>query len=126
MNVSAAVQEGGQQVAHGHRPRYDEPASTGRAPLAKARKEREPEGELTKAGCADALYALQVELVKLQKHLIKGGERIVVLLEGRDAAGKDGTIKHVIEHFSPREARVVSLAPIMREVKLGADAPMAH
>ena len=54
--------------------------------MAKAKKHGEPEGELSKAEYEDALYALQVELVKLQKHLIEGGERIVVLLEGRDAA----------------------------------------
>ncbi len=77
--------------------------------MANAKKERESEDELSKAEYADALYALQVELVKLQRHLIKGGGRIVVLLEGRDAAGKDGTIKHIIEHLSPREVRVVAL-----------------
>ena len=55
------------------------------------------------------LHALQIELVKLQRHIIKRGDRIVVLFEGRDAAGKDGTIKHIIEHLSPREVRVVAL-----------------
>ncbi len=57
----------------------------------------------------DALYHLQVELVKLQKHLITNAERILILFEGRDAAGKDGTIKHFTEHLSPRETRVVAL-----------------
>ena len=57
------------------------------------------------------LHALQVELVKLQRHIIKRGDRIVVLFEGRDAAGKDGTIKRIIEHLSPREVRVVALGP---------------
>jgi polyphosphate kinase 2 len=56
-----------------------------------------------------ALCKLQVELVKLQKHIIKCGDRIVVLFEGRDASGKDGTIKRIIEHLSPREVRVVAL-----------------
>jgi polyphosphate kinase len=55
------------------------------------------------------LHTLQVELVKLQRHIIKRDDRIVVLFEGRDAAGKDGTIKRVIEHLSPREVRVVAL-----------------
>jgi len=55
------------------------------------------------------LHRLQIELVKLQKHIIKHNDRIVVLFEGRDAAGKDGTIKHIIEHLSPREVRVVAL-----------------
>ena len=57
----------------------------------------------------DNLYHLQVELVKLQKHLIANAERILILFEGRDAAGKDGTIKHFTEHLSPRETRVVAL-----------------
>jgi polyphosphate kinase 2 len=58
-----------------------------------------------------ALVKLQIELVKLQRQIIAGGERIVVILEGRDAAGKDGTIKHMTEHLSPRETRVVALGP---------------
>ncbi len=63
------------------------------------------------------LHALQIELVKLQRHIIKRNDRIVVLFEGRDAAGKDGTIKRVIEHLSPREVRVVALGkPSDREV----------
>lgn len=57
----------------------------------------------------DTLYKLQVELVKLQKHLIANEERILILFEGRDAAGKDGTIKRFTEHLSPRETRVVAL-----------------
>jgi len=57
------------------------------------------------------LLALQIELVKLQRHVIESGERVLVIFEGRDAAGKDGTIKHIIEHMSPRETRVVALGP---------------
>ena len=53
-----------------------------------------------------ALYELQVELVKLQRVLIAGGERVLVILEGRDAAGKDGAIRRLIEHMSSRETRV--------------------
>jgi polyphosphate kinase len=53
-----------------------------------------------------ALYDLQVELVKLQRDLIAGSARVLVILEGRDAAGKDGTIKRLTEHMSPRETRV--------------------
>jgi polyphosphate kinase 2 len=56
-----------------------------------------------------ALRLLQIELVKFQRHLIAEGERILVLFEGRDAAGKDGTIKHITEHLSPRETRIVAL-----------------
>lgn len=55
------------------------------------------------------LRELQIELVKLQKHIIKHNDRIAVLFEGRDAAGKDGTIKRIIKHLSPREVRVVAL-----------------
>ncbi|KWF26781.1 polyphosphate kinase [Burkholderia diffusa] len=55
------------------------------------------------------LHQLQVELVKLQRHFIDCGDKILVLLEGRDAAGKDGAIKRIVEHLSPRETRVVAL-----------------
>ena len=55
------------------------------------------------------LHGLQVELVKLQRHFIGCRDKILVLLEGRDAAGKDGAIKRIIEHLSPRETRVVAL-----------------
>jgi polyphosphate kinase 2 len=54
----------------------------------------------------DQLYRLQVELVKLQRGLIRDGARVLVILEGRDAAGKDGTIKRLIAHMSPRDTRV--------------------
>jgi polyphosphate kinase 2 len=55
------------------------------------------------------LRDLQIELVKFQRHLIAHDEKVLVLLEGRDAAGKDGTIKRIIQHLSPRETRVVAL-----------------
>ena len=55
------------------------------------------------------LPILQVELVKLQRHFIGCGDRILVLLEGRDSAGKDGSIKRIVEYLSPRETRVVAL-----------------
>ena len=55
------------------------------------------------------LRLLQIELVKLQKSLIVNGDQILVVLEGRDTAGKDGTIKAITEHLSPRETRVVAL-----------------
>ena len=57
----------------------------------------------------EALYALQIELVKLQRHFIENNDRILVILEGRDAAGKDGVIKRIVEHLSPRETRIVAL-----------------
>lgn len=55
------------------------------------------------------LRLLQIELVKLQKSLIANGDQILLIVEGRDTAGKDGTIKAVTEHLSPRETRVVAL-----------------
>lgn len=57
----------------------------------------------------EELRLLQIELVKLQKSLIANGDQILVILEGRDTAGKDGTIKVITEHLSPRETRVVAL-----------------
>ena len=56
-----------------------------------------------------ALHGLQVELVKLQRHLIKNNLRILLIFEGRDAAGKDGVIKRIAEYLSPRDTRVVAL-----------------
>src|SRR6202012_4762482 len=53
-----------------------------------------------------ALRSLQIELVKLQRRLIAEGSRVLIILEGRDGAGKDGTIKRLTEHMSPRETRV--------------------
>jgi polyphosphate kinase len=50
-----------------------------------------------------------VELVKLQKEIIASDLKLIVILEGRDAAGKDGTIKRIIKHLSPRETKVVAL-----------------
>ncbi|VAW16311.1 Polyphosphate kinase 2 [hydrothermal vent metagenome] len=56
------------------------------------------------------LLAMQVELVKLQSHLNKRGERIIIVFEGRDAAGKGGAIKRYSENINPRQARVVALS----------------
>src|SRR4051812_35731791 len=55
------------------------------------------------------LHKLYVELVKLQKEIIASDLKILVILEGGDAAGKDGTIKRILKHLSPREAKVVAL-----------------
>ena len=52
---------------------------------------------------------LQVELVKLQNWMRDAGERAIILFEGRDAAGKGGTIRRFMEHWNPRTARVVAL-----------------
>ena len=62
------------------------------------------------------LLRLQTELVKLQEWVRAEGARLVVVFEGRDAAGKGGTIKRVTEHLNPRVARVVALPkPTERE-----------
>ena len=57
----------------------------------------------------EELNHLQIELLKWQKHVIANEERVLLLFEGRDAAGKGGTIKRIIEHLNPRGARVVAL-----------------
>ncbi len=57
----------------------------------------------------DTLHKLQIELVKLQRHFIQCEDKILIIFEGRDASGKDGTIKRIVQHLSPRETRVVAL-----------------
>ena len=54
-------------------------------------------------------YKLQVELLKLQAWVKETGQKVVILFEGRDAAGKGGTIKRMMEHLNPRGAHVVAL-----------------
>jgi polyphosphate kinase len=62
------------------------------------------------------LEKLQVELVKLQEWIKHAGLRVAVIFEGRDAAGKGGTIKRVTEHLNPRVVRIAALAtPTERE-----------
>jgi polyphosphate kinase 2 len=64
----------------------------------------------------DQMEGLQRELLKAQRWVLDAGERLVVLFEGRDAAGKGGTIKRFMEHMNPRSARVVALPkPTERE-----------
>lgn len=54
-------------------------------------------------------YHLQVELLKLQRWVRDTGQKVVIIFEGRDAAGKGGTIKRFMEHLNPRGAKVVAL-----------------
>jgi polyphosphate kinase 2 len=62
------------------------------------------------------LFRLQAELVKLQDWVIASGEKVLILFEGRDAAGKGGMIKRITQRLNPRVARVVALpAPNDRE-----------
>ncbi len=63
-----------------------------------------------------AKRVLQIELLKLQRWVRESGQRLVVLCEGRDAAGKGGTIQRFTERLNPRGARVVALEkPTERE-----------
>jgi polyphosphate kinase 2 len=73
-------------------------------------RERYPYGDrLSREAYTQQKYSLQVELLKLQNHAVTTGQRHVILFEGRDAAGKGGTIKRFMEHLNPRHARVVAL-----------------
>jgi polyphosphate kinase len=84
---------------------------------ATARPRRSTDGrELTNKTYLKELARLQVELVRLQEWIKQEGLRVVILFEGRDAAGKGGAIKRITEGMSPRIARVVALpAPTERE-----------
>ena len=57
----------------------------------------------------DELKDLQIELLKMQNHVKETGQKVLMIFEGRDAAGKGGTIKRITEHLNPRGARVVAL-----------------
>jgi polyphosphate kinase 2 len=75
-----------------------------------------PDGKLKRKAYEKALCDLHVELVKLQEWVRKTGAKVCILFEGRDGAGKGGTIKAITERVSPRVFRVVALpAPTERE-----------
>ena len=79
-------------------------------------KQNEASASLSKKDYERELYKLQVELVKLQEWVKKIGAKIIVIFEGRDAAGKGGVIKRITERVSPRVFRLVALpAPTERE-----------
>ncbi|MCH2189087.1 polyphosphate kinase 2 [Candidatus Gracilibacteria bacterium] len=62
------------------------------------------------------IIKLQLELVKLQRYIKESGEKLLIIFEGRDAAGKGGTIKRFREHLNPRGARVMALEkPTLKE-----------
>lgn len=72
--------------------------------------------KISKKQYAQELNKLQIELVKLQEWIKKEGLKVVVIFEGRDAAGKGGTIKRIIQTLNPRNCRVVALGtPTERE-----------
>jgi len=62
-----------------------------------------------KADYKDELRALQIHLVRYQQWAMTQGEKVVILFEGRDGAGKDGAIKRITEHLAARNTRVVAL-----------------
>ena len=55
------------------------------------------------------LRRLQIELLKFQNHVKEQGLRVLIIVEGRDAAGKGGSIKRLTEHLNPRGCRIVAL-----------------
>lgn len=65
--------------------------------------------KLSRAAYETRKRLLQIELLKVQRWAKKTGKRIMVVCEGRDAAGKGGTIKRFMEHLNPRGARIVAL-----------------
>jgi polyphosphate kinase len=74
------------------------------------------EHKMTRHEYEDSKRSLQIELLKLQSWVKDSGQKVVLLFEGRDAAGKGGTIKRFTEHLNPRGARVVALEkPTERE-----------
>lgn len=81
-----------------------------------AKKNTEQVKKLTKKQYENELERLQVELVKLQEWIKNQKLKVIVLFEGRDAAGKGGTIKRIAEKLNPRVSRIVALAkPTERE-----------
>ncbi|WP_233256091.1 polyphosphate kinase 2 [Falsiroseomonas bella] len=83
---------------------------------AKAASPFKPDGKLSRKAYEKALFDLHVELVKVQMWAKETGARVCIVFEGRDGAGKGGTIKAITERVSPRVFRVVALpAPTERE-----------
>ncbi len=81
-----------------------------------AGKQRRPEGRLPRKAYEKELFRLQAELVRLQEWVRAEAVRLVVIFEGRDAAGKGSAIKRVTQYLNPRVARIVALpAPTERE-----------
>ena len=80
--------------------------------LAKTKKKK----KLPREFYEKELFRLQVEMVKLQEWIKEKDLKVVVLFEGRDAAGKGGVIKRITEHLNPRVCRIAALpAPTERE-----------
>lgn len=81
-----------------------------------SKKSKKKQKRLDKALYEAELNRLQVELVTMQRWVAETGARVLVLFEGRDAAGKGGAIKRIVQYLNPRSARVVALpTPSERE-----------
>jgi polyphosphate kinase 2 len=86
------------------------------AKATKAKSTPPPKYKIPDAVYEAELFRLQTELVKLQEWVRHLGERLVIVFEGRDGAGKGGTIKRITEYLNPRVARIAALpAPSERE-----------
>jgi polyphosphate kinase 2 len=72
----------------------------------------------TRSAYEEELHQLQIELVTMQRWVVATGARVLVIFEGRDAAGKGGAIKRIIHRLNPRSARVVAL-PVPSEREKG-------
>ena len=89
---------------------------SGMSSESKAPESKAPGAKVSNAVYEAELYRLQTELVKVQEWVRATGARLVVIFEGRDAAGKGGTIKRITEYLSPRSVRIAALpAPSDRE-----------
>jgi polyphosphate kinase len=84
--------------------------------MPKSTKIRKPARRVPKDLYEAGLKRLQIELVEMQQWVIASGSRVLVIFEGRDAAGKGGAIKRIMQYLNPRHARVVALPqPTERE-----------
>ncbi|MFM9377930.1 polyphosphate kinase 2 [Gordonia sp. VNK21] len=84
--------------------------------MSKSKGKTESGPQLSKKAYESELFRLQTELVELQEWVRESGARVVVIFEGRDAAGKGGAIKRITQYLSPRVCRVAALpAPTDRE-----------
>lgn len=92
------------------------PKPAAKSPKKTTVKEDKTEAKLTNKVYEKELARLQIELIKLQEWIKEKGLKVVVLFEGRDAAGKGGVIKRITQNLNPRVCRVVALgAPTERE-----------
>ena len=76
--------------------------------MADAKKSKQ-DGKMSEKDFLAALEVLQAQLVITQHWLMETGQKVLIIFEGRDAAGKDGTIKRMTEHMSARNTRMIAL-----------------